>query len=242
MTRASTSTLQSKNHPQHSYSSNPAISSSSTRSSPYPPNPDSTSPNRTSGHGGPPTGSIFHKLLGCFSTQRKQSSPLEKQQALLDVPPFRESNDSTATSDARPRRSGEEFEKVFRYFDENGDGKISPSELRNCMRAVGEELSAEEAEAVVESTDSDGDGLLGFEDFVKLVEVGGEEEKTRDLREAFGMYEVKGRGCITPKSLRQMLRRLGDSKTVEECKAMIQRYDLNGDGVLSFDEFKVMML
>lgn len=136
------------------------------------------------------------------------------------------------------------FGRVFRYFDEDGDGKISPSELRSCMRTVGEELSEEDAEAVVESTDSDGDGLLGFEDFVRLVEVEGEEERTRDLREAFRMYAASEglEGCITPKSLRRMLRRLGESKTIEQCKVMIQRFDLNGDGVLSFDEFKVMML
>lgn len=135
-----------------------------------------------------------------------------------------------------------EFERVFRYFDVDGDGKISAAELCNCMRTVGQELSQEDAEAVVESTDSDGDGLLGFEDFIRLMEVEGEEEKGKDLMEAFGLYVIEGSECITPKSLRRMLCRLGESKTIEECKGMIRRFDLNGDGVLSFEEFKVMML
>ncbi|XP_043694740.1 calcium-binding protein CML37-like [Telopea speciosissima] len=129
------------------------------------------------------------------------------------------------------------LERLFRYFDENGDGKISPTELQSCASAVGSELSAEEAAVVVGSSDSDGDGLLGFDDFVRLMEGDGEE----DLREAFGMYAMDGCDFITAKSLKRMLSRLGESKTTRECKGMISVYDLNGDGVLSFEEFRIMM-
>jgi calcium-binding protein CML len=38
-----------------------------------------------------------------------------------------------------------------------------------------------------------------------------------------------------------MLARLGEHQDVDECRAMICRFDLDGDGVLSFDEFKIMM-
>ncbi|KAL5543939.1 hypothetical protein UlMin_007724 [Ulmus minor] len=136
-----------------------------------------------------------------------------------------------------------ELEHVFHYFDEDGDGKISALELRHRLGLMGEELLLNEAEIAVESLDSDGDGLLGLEDLVHLMEGGeGEEEKIKDLREAFGMYiDVEGSGFITPKSLKRMLSRLGESKSVDECKVMINRFDLNGDGVLSFDEFRVMM-
>ena len=70
----------------------------------------------------------------------------------------------------------------------------------------------------------------------------GEEEEERELRKAFGMYEMEGEGCITASSLKRMLSRLGESRELEECQAMIRRFDLDGDGVLSFDEFKVMMM
>ncbi|XWS32652.1 hypothetical protein CRYUN_Cryun22dG0008500 [Craigia yunnanensis] len=134
-----------------------------------------------------------------------------------------------------------EYERVFSHFDENGDGKISPAELQQCVKAVGGELSHVEAEIAVEASDTDGDGLLGLEDFIRFVEVG-EEEKVNDLKEAFKMYDMEGCGCITPKSLKRMLSRLGESRTLEECKLMIAQFDLNGDGVLNFDEFRVMML
>lgn len=136
------------------------------------------------------------------------------------------------------------LEHVFLYFDEDGDGKISPSELRNRLGLMGgdELIELKEAEEAVESLDSDGDGLLGLEDLARLMELGGEEEeKMKDLRMAFEMYDVEGKGFITPKSLKRMLSRLGESRSVDECKVMINHFDLNGDGVLSFEEFRIMM-
>ncbi|KAL3748041.1 hypothetical protein ACJRO7_009290 [Eucalyptus globulus] len=139
-------------------------------------------------------------------------------------------------------RLADRYERVFRCFDEDGDGKLSPLELRRQVGLIGGELLQEEVEVAVESLDSDGDGFLCLEDFVGLMEGGGEEEKMGDLREAFGMYVTDGCEFITPRSLKRMLSRLGQSKTVDECEAMICHVDVDGDGVISFDEFKVMMM
>uniref|UniRef100_A0A0E0N7R8 EF-hand domain-containing protein n=1 Tax=Oryza rufipogon TaxID=4529 RepID=A0A0E0N7R8_ORYRU len=138
-----------------------------------------------------------------------------------------------------------EFRRVFSAFDRDADGKISAAELRLCMKAaLGEDMSAEEAEALVSSADTDGDGLLDEEEFTKLavqLEMGDEEERCRGLMEAFRMYEMEGEGRITPASLKRMLRKLGSHQGIEECQTMICRFDLDGDGVISFEEFKIMM-
>ncbi|CAA2964198.1 calcium-binding CML19 [Olea europaea subsp. europaea] len=132
-------------------------------------------------------------------------------------------------------------EMVFKYLDENGDGKISQEELRKSVRAIGGEMSEEEAEMAVRSSDADGDGMLGLEDFTKLMEGGGEEEKMEELKQAFKMYTMENSELITPKSLKKMLNRLGNSTSIDNCRSMISRFAINGDGVLSFDEFRVMM-
>lgn len=134
------------------------------------------------------------------------------------------------------------FEHVLRYFDEDGDGKVSPSELRQRLRMMGEEVLLKEAEMAIEAIDSDGDGFLSLEDLVTLMETCGEEQKLKDLREAFDMYvDTETHEFITANSLKRMLKKMGDSKSVDECKAMINHFDLNGDGVLSFQEFRIMM-
>ncbi|XP_051221812.1 putative calcium-binding protein CML23 [Lolium perenne] len=118
-----------------------------------------------------------------------------------------------------------EFRRVFAAFDQNGDGKISETELQLCMKAAL--------------------GFLDEEEFVRLVEetaAGTQDEEGDRCREAFGMYVMEGRGCITPLSVKLMLSRLGLQLDVDECQVMIRRFDLNGDGVLTFDEFKTMMM
>ncbi|KAF0889647.1 hypothetical protein E2562_030128 [Oryza meyeriana var. granulata] len=136
---------------------------------------------------------------------------------------------------------------VFAAFDKDGDGKVSASELRGCMAAaLSEDVSEEEAAAILATADSDGDGLLDHEEFARLQETEeDQEERIRCLREAFEMYAAEETTVITPASLRRMLRRLGSQHQqlgMEDCRAMICRFDLDGDGVLSFDEFRVMML
>ncbi|CAI0548160.1 unnamed protein product [Linum tenue] len=132
-----------------------------------------------------------------------------------------------------------ELERVFRQLDENGDGKVSPSELN---QHLGLGLTREEEELIWLSS---GEGiLLGLDDLIQIVEAGEEEEKLRDLKEAFRLYDDgEKRGFITPRSLRAMLIKLGEpARSMDECEAMIARFDSDGDGVLCFDEFRVMML
>ncbi|CAK7345937.1 unnamed protein product [Dovyalis caffra] len=179
------------------------------------------------------------------------SSPLARLRRKLSprkshsnpVSPPAPTNVNNSTSSTTNVIGNNELQRVFNYFDEDGDGKISPAELQSCITTVGGQLSIEEAEAAVRSSDVDGDGLLGFQDFQCLM-AGSvtEEEKTEELKHAFEMYETEpGSGCITPTSLKKMLSRMGESRSIKDCKAMIRAFDLNGDGVLSFHEFAVMM-
>jgi calcium-binding protein CML len=144
-----------------------------------------------------------------------------------------------------------ELRRVFASFDQDGDGRVSAAELRLCMEAaIGEDVSAEDVRAAMASVDADGDGLLDEEEFLQLVEASQQQQQQEEeggrcrwLREAFGMYEMADcRGCITPLSLKLMLAKLGEHRDIAECQAMICRFDLDGDGVLSFDEFKTMMM
>ncbi|KAM3398753.1 hypothetical protein P3S68_002269 [Capsicum galapagoense] len=172
----------------------------------------------------------------------KKTTTHKEQKSLTTTTVITTTDDPLSLSSSDSNYNGE-LERLFTYFDENGDGKVSPAELRRCMKAAGGALTEEEAEMAVRLSDSDGDGLLGLEDFTKLME-GMEEERNKEseLIGAFGLYEdMEGSGYITPKSLKKMLSRLGESTSIENCKAMISRFDINGDGVLSFDEFKVMM-
>ncbi|KAG2724717.1 hypothetical protein I3843_01G028200 [Carya illinoinensis] len=150
---------------------------------------------------------------------------------------------SPRTKSSKDSSREDELKEVFRYFDGDGDGKISALELRSYFASIGEYMSHEEAQGVIDDLDSDGDSLLDFKDFLRLMKRdgrGGDDDQ--DLKKAFEMFEMeKGSGRITPRSLQRMLQRLGDTKSQDECAAMIRAYDTDGNGELDFNEFHQMM-
>ncbi|CAF1793661.1 hypothetical protein HID58_020555 [Brassica napus] len=133
----------------------------------------------------------------------------------------------------------EYHQRVFSCFDKTQQGKVSVSAIERCVDAI---KSGEKAVPEEDTTDSPHtDKSLELEEFVKLVEQGAEEDKERDLKQAFNMMFEESLQGITPKSLKRMLSLLGESKSLEECEVMISQFDINRDGIISFDEFRVMM-
>ncbi|CAI5523745.1 unnamed protein product [Closterium sp. Naga37s-1] len=147
--------------------------------------------------------------------------------------------------------------QAFRVLDVNGDGKISPQELRQVLDRMGwaDESAMQELMA---KADTNGDGLIDFEEFVHsslnhagagardggaggIVEEEAEEGE-EDLRKAFELFDCDGDGSITAEELQKAMRMLsGDKLSMEECRTMIARVDVNRDGRVSFSEFKGMM-
>ncbi|XP_072289436.1 calcium-binding protein 1a isoform X2 [Eucyclogobius newberryi] len=63
-----------------------------------------------------------------------------------------------------------ELKEAFREFDTNGDGAISPAELRDAMRKLlGQQVGLKEAEDILRDVDLNGDGLVDFEEFVRMM-------------------------------------------------------------------------
>ncbi|KAJ1956496.1 calmodulin-like 3 [Linderina pennispora] len=59
--------------------------------------------------------------------------------------------------------------EAFNRYDKNGDGAISPEELRSAMLSLGEDVTEEEVNKMVEEADIDGDGHVSFEEFATIM-------------------------------------------------------------------------
>ncbi|XP_066315365.1 probable calcium-binding protein CML10 [Miscanthus floridulus] len=137
----------------------------------------------------------------------------------------------------------EEMARVFRKFDANVDGRISRSELAALFESLGHAASDDEVARMMAEADADGDGFISLDEFAALnATVAGDAAAVEeDLRHAFRVFDADGNGTISAAELARVLRGLGESASVAQCRRMIEGVDQNGDGLISFEEFKVMM-
>ena len=139
-----------------------------------------------------------------------------------------------------------ELTETFKYFDKNGDGKISAVELGEVLRSIGIASTHEELEAMVREVDCDNDGFIDLGEFIKLNKLtqeatddGDSEHKTMEA--AFDVFDINKDGFISATELHRVLSGLGEVLTEEDCHVMIRNVDRNGDMLVDFSEFKYLM-
>ncbi len=65
--------------------------------------------------------------------------------------------------------SKEDIRKVFKLFDEEGNGYIDLKDLKRVCRELGEDMEETEMLEMIERADSTGDGKVSFEDFYNIM-------------------------------------------------------------------------
>lgn len=55
------------------------------------------------------------------------------------------------------------------------------------------------------------------------------------------MFDKDGSGEISPDEIREVLSNSGNTLSMKIIEQVIGEVDVNGDGLISFDEFRVMM-
>lgn len=137
----------------------------------------------------------------------------------------------------------DDVKKVFNKFDKNGDGKISSSELKDVLSALGSDTSSDEVKSIMVVLDKDGDGYVDLQEFAELHVNGsdGDHSSSKELRDAFDLYDLDKNGLISASELHAVLKRLGEKCSLNDCRKMIRSVDADGDGNVNLEEFKKMM-
>jgi Ca2+-binding EF-hand superfamily protein len=160
---------------------------------------------------------------------------------------------------------GEEAMRVaFEKFDENGDGQISPEELKTGLQALdirganGKRISDDEIDKLCVVLDQDDDGCISYEEFVAQFgaaprqsareALGTMSKELQDvirknktnLRKIFHAFDEDGDGSISAQELRLGLRALNLDVSAIQVKDMINLLDANGDGSIDWNEFQAV--
>lgn len=62
-----------------------------------------------------------------------------------------------------------QYKQAFDFFDSDGSGQISTSELGKAMTSLGYNLNPQQVQQILTHVDKDGSGQIGFDEFLAFV-------------------------------------------------------------------------
>ena len=65
--------------------------------------------------------------------------------------------------------SRDDIRKVFKLFDEEGNGFLSIQDLKRVSKELGEMMDENELKEMIDRADADGDGKVSFDDFFQVM-------------------------------------------------------------------------
>ena len=133
-----------------------------------------------------------------------------------------------------------ELKNAFVLLDENGDGHLTVTELKNGFSTLSLS-SAIDIDKILDNCDVDFNGILDYNEFITATIDWGKHLSHGLLESAFKAFDKDKSGTISLHEIRDFLG-AGDDALTSLWKKTLDEADSNGDGVIDLDEFKALML
>lgn len=110
------------------------------------------------------------------------------------------------------------------------------------MTSLGFESKNAAIFAMVCDLDEDGNGNIDFAEWLHLMTTRVTDKDSRaNIKKIFNLYDDERTGYISIKNLRRVAQELGEDISETELQELITRADTDGDGLVSEDEFYVIL-
>ena len=141
------------------------------------------------------------------------------------------------------RAQVQEFKEAFDIFDVDRGGTITPNELAEVMKSLGQKPTKERLAAMVNEIDADGDGEIDFAEFLTMMlRQMNDGDPEKELRDVFAVFDKDQSGTISAGELKSVMRIVGEKLTEQEIEDAIRLADTTGDGEVDYDEFVSFVL
>ena len=140
-------------------------------------------------------------------------------------------------------KAGEDtIRSVFKYYDADGSGKISVTELKKVMDQMGIVLGPDQIKLAVAQYDFNQDGEWDFNEFYQFyikVVVNTQQSISIDqeVKGVFSLLDADKNGRIDVQEIKVFFQQVGYPLSDNEVLQLIKMYDKNNSGVMEYDEF-----
>lgn len=110
------------------------------------------------------------------------------------------------------------------------------------MTSLGFEAKSNAIFQMISDLDADGNGTIDFGEWLSLMTKRVNDKDSRaNINKIFALYDDERTGFISAKNLRRVAQQLGENITDEEIDELIVRADVDQDGLVSEEEFYVIV-
>ena len=136
-----------------------------------------------------------------------------------------------------------EIKEIFDYFDSDKSGSIDASELRECLKCLGENVVDEEVIDMIAAMDCDGDGTIDYQEFLKEMKKRyGKRDVEKELMAVFNRFVQHGASFITKEGIQEVMNSIfKENMTLDDAEDMI-RVVGGTKGYVTYDEFRAIMI
>ena len=139
-----------------------------------------------------------------------------------------------------------DLKEVFDEMDMDGNGLVSPIELRAALCNFGRlNANMETVHHIILEYDKDLQGELSFKDFLEIAREDPEskelqEKRTREIINMFREYDVANKGYLEVGDLVLKAKGLGENLREEEAKEIFEKCSSDGKSITVEDFYRVM--
>lgn len=141
-----------------------------------------------------------------------------------------------------------DLKEVFDTFDYNGNGILSPNDLKNALISYGYNASKETVYDIIAEYDEDESGGLSFKEFLRMItnslsnNNNNKINKKNEIDRVFRKFDPKNKGYIDLEAFKRIFSEDFQEEFDEnEIKEIIKKIDSNQDGKISYEDFYNVM-
>ena len=134
-----------------------------------------------------------------------------------------------------------ELKTVFDYMDYNGNGILTPNDLKKALKAFGFNASKETIYDIMATYDDDESGGLSFDEFMKIMALTAPKDTETEIQKVFKEFDRDNKGYIDIDCLKRMAKELGEDEDEEMLREILKRSSANNEGKIYYKDFKEIM-